>query len=42
MEGMVLGFAAEHNLPLAMAHHVVELANEMICNPIAAKKLRLA
>ena len=25
-----------------MAHHTVELANEMICDPIAAKKSRLA
>ena len=42
MEGMVLGFVAEHNLPFAMAHHVVELANEMNRDPKAAKKLRLA
>ena len=28
MEGMVLSFVAEHNLPFAMANNVVELANE--------------
>ena len=41
MEGMVLSFVPEHNLPFAMAKNVVELANEMMRDPLAAKKLKL-
>ena len=36
MECMVLSFVAEHNLPFAMANIVVELANEMMRDPLAA------
>ena len=39
---MVLSFVAEHNLPFAMANNVVELANEMMRDPQAAKKLKLS
>ena len=42
MEGMVLSFVAEYNLPFAMANNVVELANEMMRDPLAAKKLKLS
>ena len=42
MEGMVLSFVAEHNLLFAMASNVVELANEMMRDPLAAKKLKLS
>ena len=41
MEGMVLSFVAEFNLPFAMANNV-ELANEMMRDPLAAKKLKLS
>ena len=39
MEGMVLSFVAEHKLPFAMANNV-ELANEMMRDPLAAKTLK--
>ena len=42
MEGMVLNFVAEHNLPFATANNVVELANEMMQDPLAAKNLKLS
>ena len=42
MEGIVLSFVPEHNLPFAMAKNVVELANEMMRDPLAAKKLKLS
>ena len=42
MEGMVLGFVVENNLPFATAEKIVELANEMMRDPHAAKKLKLA
>ena len=42
MESMVLSFVAEHNLPFAMANNVVELATEMMQDPLAAKKLKLS
>ena len=42
MEGMVLGFVVENNLPFSTAEKIVELANEMMREPHAAKKLKLA
>ena len=42
MEGMVLSFVAEYNLAFAMANNVVEFANEMMRDPLAAKKLKLS
>ena len=42
MEGMVLSFVSEYMLPFAMASNVVELANEMMRDPLAAKKLKLS
>ena len=42
MEGMVLGFVVENNLPFSTAEKIVELANEMMRDPHAAKKLKLA
>ena len=42
MEGMVLSFVTEYNLPFVMANNVVELANEMMRDPLAAKKLKLS
>ena len=42
MEGMVLSFVAEHNLSFAIANNVVELANEMMRDPLAAKNLKLS
>ena len=42
MQGMVLSFVAEHNFPFAMVNNVAELANEMMQDPLAAKKLKLS
>ena len=42
MEGMILSFVTEHNLPFAMANNVVELANEIMRDPLAPKKLKLS
>ena len=42
MEGMVLGFVVENKLPFSTAEKIVELANEMMRDPHAAKKLKLA
>ena len=42
MEGMVLGFVVENNLSFSTAEKIVELANEMMRDPHAAKKLKLA
>ena len=42
MEGIVLSFVTEHNLPFAMANSVVALANEMMRDPLAVKKLELS
>ena len=42
MEGIVLSFVAEHTLLFSMANNVVELANEMMQDPLAAKKLKLS
>ena len=42
MEGMVFGFVVENNLPFSTAEKIVELANEMMRDPHAAKKLKLA
>ena len=42
MEGMVLGFVVENNLPFSTAEKIVELENEMMRDPHAAKKLKLA
>ena len=40
MEDMALSFVAERNLPFVVANNVVELANEMLRDPLAAKKLK--
>ena len=42
MEDMVLGFVVENNLPFSTAEKILELANEMMRDPHAAKKLKLA
>ena len=42
MEGMVLSFLAENDLPFAIADNVVELANDLMRDPLAAKKLKLS
>ena len=42
MEGMVLSFVAEHNLSFAMANNVIELATEMMRDPLTVKKLKLS
>ena len=42
MEGMVLSFVAEHNLSFAMANNVIELATEMMRDPLTIKKLKLS
>ena len=42
MEGTVLSFLAENNLPFAIADNVVELANDLMRDPLAAKKLKLS
>ena len=38
---MVLDLSPEHNLPLAVANHILELVNEMIQDLRPAKKLTL-
>ena len=42
MESMVLSFVAEHNLSFAMANNVIELATEMMRDPLTIKKLKLS
>ena len=42
MEGMVLSFIAEYSLPFSSARNIVELAKEMMRNPKAANKLKVA
>ena len=42
MEGMVLGFVFENNLPFSTTEKIVELANDIMRDPHAAKKLKLA
>ena len=39
---MVLGFVVENNLPFSTAEKIVDLANQMMRDPHAAKKLKLA
>ena len=39
---MVLGFIVENNMPFSTAEKIVELANEVMRDPHAAKKLKLA
>ena len=41
-EGMVLSFIAEYSLPFSSARNIVELAKEMMRNPKAANKLKVA
>ena len=41
-EGMVLPFIAEYSLPYSSARNIVELAKEMMRNPKAANKLKVA
>ena len=42
MEGVVLSFIAAYSLPFSSARNIVELAEEMMSNPEAAKKLQVA
>ena len=42
MEGMILVFVVENNLQFLTAEKIVELANKMMRDPHAAKKLKLA
>ena len=42
MESIVLGFVVENHLPFSTAEKIIELANEMMRDPHAAKKLKLA
>ena len=42
MEGVVLSFIAAYSLPCSSARNIVELAEEMMSDPEAAKKLQVA
>ena len=42
MEGVVLSFIAAYSLPFSSARNIVELAEEMMSDPEAAKKLQVA